>query len=53
MGWVGHVAHMNQIEICTTFWVENLKGRVSLIDLGVDVWMILRWFLQTLYNILG
>jgi hypothetical protein len=31
----------------TTFWLENLKGRDHLEDLGVDREIILEWILGT------
>jgi len=42
----GHVACMEEmINIYITFWLENLKGRDHLEDLGVDGNVILEWIL--------
>jgi len=38
MGWVGHVAHTTD-----KFWLQNLKGKGSLGDAGIDGRIILRW----------
>jgi len=37
MGWVGHVAHMTD-----KTWLENLKGKCRLEDVGIDGRSILR-----------
>jgi hypothetical protein len=34
--WVGNVACMGEKEMHTTFWLENLKGRDHMEDLGID-----------------
>jgi hypothetical protein len=36
MRWVGHVVCMEEIEMYRVFWLENLKGRDYLEDVGVD-----------------
>jgi hypothetical protein len=46
MRWEGHVAHMGEIRIYTKFWLEILKGRDNLEELGTDVRIILKWILE-------
>jgi hypothetical protein len=31
-----HVAHTFETEVRTKFWLQNLKGRANLEELGVD-----------------
>jgi len=38
---VGHVERIH-----TGFWLENLKGRDNLEDLGIAVRIILKWILD-------
>jgi hypothetical protein len=45
MRWVGHVAHMGEMRNAYKIWLENLKGRDHLEDLGVDGRIILEWIL--------
>lgn len=36
MKWVGHVACMKEVgELCTNLWLESLKGRGHMEDLGI------------------
>jgi hypothetical protein len=41
MGWDGRDEKM-----CTKFWLENMKGRGNLEDLGVDGKVMLEWILE-------
>jgi hypothetical protein len=38
-------AHRGKCEMCTTFWLECLKGRDYSEDRGVNVRIILKWIL--------
>jgi hypothetical protein len=41
----GHLADMGGCKICTKVWLENLKARAHLEDLGVDE-TLLSWILR-------
>jgi hypothetical protein len=41
--WAECVAPIENIKICTQFWIENLKGWVSLGDLGIDGGNNIKW----------
>ena len=42
MGWAGHIAHMERVEVYTGFWWGDLREREHLEDPGVDGRIILR-----------
>jgi hypothetical protein len=44
MSWGGHVTHMRDTRNAI-FWLENLKGRILLEDIGIDGKIILDWIL--------
>jgi hypothetical protein len=44
--WVGHVAHMREREMHTTFWRENMREADHMGDLSIDGKMLLRWILK-------
>jgi hypothetical protein len=37
MGQAGHGAHMGEMRKHTKLWLENLKGRDHMEDLGIDL----------------
>jgi len=41
--WAGHVARMGEERGCIWSWWENRREGDHWGDLGVDVWIILRW----------
>jgi hypothetical protein len=43
MRWAGHAASMREMRNVYIFWLENLKGRDHLEDLGVDGKIILQF----------
>ena len=45
MRWARHVARKGRGEVCTGFWLGNLKERDHLGEPGLDGWIILRWIL--------
>jgi hypothetical protein len=44
--WAGNVEHVRQTEDIENVWLENLKERDQLEDLGVDVKIRLKWILR-------
>jgi hypothetical protein len=44
--WAGHVARMGEMKNAFTYFVESLKGRYRLEDLGVGGRIILKWILN-------
>jgi hypothetical protein len=46
MRWIGHLASMGEKRKAYKFYLENLEGRDDVSDLGVDVEIILKWFLK-------
>jgi hypothetical protein len=47
MKWVGHVTCLVDTGNAYRFWLEELKGRDHLEDLGMDGSIILEWILGT------
>jgi hypothetical protein len=45
MRWAGHVTCIGKMRNHTKFWLETLKGRDHLEDLGIDRKIILEWIL--------
>jgi hypothetical protein len=40
-----HAGHMGEMKIHTEFWLESLKGKDHLKDLGIDGRIIFKWIL--------
>jgi hypothetical protein len=45
MRWAGHVARMGKLEMRTVFWLEDLKRRDHLKNVGIYGKIILEWIL--------
>jgi len=41
--WAGHVAHMGEGRMCIGSWWGNRREGDHWGNLGIDVWIILRW----------
>jgi hypothetical protein len=46
MRWAGHVARMGEGEVCTVFWLGNLRERDKWGNPGVEGRIILRWIFR-------
>ena len=46
MGWAGHVRVWGRGEVCTGFWLGNLRERDHWEDTDVDGRIILRWIFR-------
>jgi hypothetical protein len=46
MRWAGHVVRMGRGEVCTGFWLRNLRERDHWGDPEVDGRIILRWIFR-------
>ena len=53
MGWAGHVARMGRGEVCTGFWLGNLRDRDHWGDPDVDGRIILRWIFRKWEGVVG
>ena len=53
MRWAGHVAHMGKGEVCTGFWLGNLRERDHWGDPDVDGRIILRWIFRKWEGVVG
>ena len=53
MRWAGHVARMEEGEVCTRFWWGNVRERGHWGDQDVDGRIILRWILTKWEGVVG
>jgi hypothetical protein len=53
MRWAGHVARKGREEVCTGFWVGNLRERDHWGDPDIDERIILRWIFRKWEGVVG
>jgi hypothetical protein len=46
MYWMGHFECVGRGEVCTGFWLGNMKEGEDLEDLGIERKMTLKWILK-------
>jgi hypothetical protein len=46
MNWMGHLECMGKEEVCTGFWLGNVKEGDDLEDVSIERKTILQWMLQ-------